>query len=128
MRNLAQAPAKDVSFEFSAPMEESDGTILSDLPYLKKGLPFLEPGAHISRSWGRLADLAPLLREKRLEEGIKVTTRYKDLADEFYATEWVLNPLLFVGSGIENSKGMNDLVGAVEKVPGVLGRERGRRT
>lgn len=71
-----------------------------------------------------MPDLAPLLREKRLEEGIKVTTRYKDLAGESYATEWTLNPLLFVDSGIENSRGMSDLVGAVEKIPG--GRGRGR--
>lgn len=44
VRNFARAPAKGVSFEFSAPVEDPDGTILSELPYLKEGLPFLEPG------------------------------------------------------------------------------------
>ena len=116
VRNFTQAPAKDVSFEFSEPVEGPDGTVLSDLPYLKEGLPFLEPGASISRPWGRMPDLAPFLREKGLEAGIGVTTSYKDLAGERYESEWTLNPLLFLGSGIETSRGMNDLVGAVEKL------------
>ncbi len=97
VRNFTQAPAKDVSFEFSAPVEGPDGTVLSELPYLKEGLPFLEPGASISRPWGRMPDLAAHLREKGLEAGIGVTTRYKDLAEERYESEWTLNPLLFFG-------------------------------
>ena len=56
------------------------------------------------------------MRERGPEEGIKVTTRYKDLAGESYATEWTLNPLLFLGSGTETTRGMNDLVGAVDKL------------
>ena len=44
VRNFTQAPAKDVSFEFSAPLEDPDGTVLLELPYLNEGLPFLEPG------------------------------------------------------------------------------------
>ncbi len=47
-----------------------------------------------------------------------MTTRYKDLAGESYETKWTLNPLLLVGSEIENSRDMNDLVSAVEKIPG----------
>ncbi len=117
VRNFTQAPAKDVSFEFSAPVEDLRGLILSDLPYLKAGLPFLEPGGKVSRYWDSLPDLAQMLREKGLEDGITVTTRYKDLAGESYKTEWTLNPLLFAGSGLENFRGMNDLVGAVEKIP-----------
>jgi hypothetical protein len=116
MRNFTQAPAKDVCFEFSAPVEGPDGTVLSELPYLKVGLPFLEPRASISRRWGRMPDLAPLLREKGLEAGIGVTARCKDLAGERYESEWTLNPLLFEGAGIENSEGMNDLVNAAEGI------------
>ena len=116
VRNFTQAPAKKVSFEFSAPVEGPDGTVLSELPYLKEGLSFLEPGASISRPWGHLRDLAPLLREKGLEAGIGVTVRYKDLAGERYESEWRLHPLLFEGAGIENSKGMDDLVDAVQGV------------
>lgn len=69
-----------------------------------------------------------MLREKGLEDGIKVTTRYKDLAGEDYETEWTLNPLLFVDSGIENSKGMNDLVGAVKEISGDVTENGSQRT
>src|SRR5919202_5465282 len=36
--NFTEAPAKDVTFDFSAPVESSDGYVLSDLPYFKRGL------------------------------------------------------------------------------------------
>jgi hypothetical protein len=107
VHNFTDAPAKD-----------PHGLVISDLPYLERGLPFLEPGGRISRPWGRLPDLAPMLKEKGLEGGIRVTTRYKDLAEESYETEWTLDPLLFEGSGIQNSLGMDDLVAAVEEIPG----------
>jgi hypothetical protein len=124
VRNFNQAPAKDVTFEFSAPVEDPDGNVISDLPYLAKGLDFLEPGGSVSRYWGRLPDLARMLREKEIEEGIKVTTRYRDLANERYETEWTLNPLRFEDSGIENSKDMNDLVNAIERLPERAAPER----
>ena len=41
--NPSPALAKDISFEFSAPIESSDGCVLSDLPFFRKGLPYLEP-------------------------------------------------------------------------------------
>ena len=63
-----------------------------------------------------MPSLAPLLKEKGLEDGIAVTTRYKDLAEESYRTEWKLNPLLYEGARIKDSKGMNELVNAVEKI------------
>lgn len=57
-----------------------------------------------------------------------MTTRYKDLAGESYETEWILNPLRFEGSGIENSKDMTDLVDTVENISedgaGQNGRQR----
>ena len=69
VRNFAKAPAKEISFDFSVPLEDSSGFVISDLPYLKKGLPFLEPKGEISRYWDSLPDLASLLREKGLEDG-----------------------------------------------------------
>ena len=45
-----------------------------------------------------------------------MTTRYKDLAGESYESEWKLDPLLFEGGQVENHRGMNDLVEAVEKI------------
>ena len=127
VRNATEAPAMDVSFEFSAPVESPDGTVISELPYLRKGLPFMEPQGKVSRFWGRIPELAPLLREKGLGDGIRVTTRYKDLAGESYESAWTLDPLLFEDSGIENSKGMNDLVNAVERLPERTEHPNGRR-
>ncbi len=117
VRNFARAPAKDVTFDFSALIEDSDGRVISDLPYFQRGLHFLEPEGRISCYWDVLSYLAPLLRKKRLEDGIRVTTTYKDLAGEAYKSEWTINPLLFEDARIERSKGMNDLVSAVERIP-----------
>ncbi len=124
VRNFNKAPAQEVSFEFSEPVVSPDGFVVSDLPYLKRGLPFLEPEGEISHPWGRLPDLASVLRERGIEDGIRVTARYKDLAGESYETEWTLDPLLFEGSGIGSSKGMTELVDAVEKLPEVFNKRR----
>ena len=127
VRNFTEAPAKEITFDFSAPVESPDGFVLSDLPYFEKGLPFLEPEGEISCFWGSLQSLVPLLKEKGLEDGIRVTTRYKDLAGESYETEFNLNPLLFEGARIERYKGMNDLVDAVGKISGDDVERDGRR-
>jgi hypothetical protein len=47
VQNVGQGPAKDISFEFSEPVESSDGLILSDLPFFEEGLTSLAPGAKI---------------------------------------------------------------------------------
>lgn len=135
VRNFTKAPAKEVAFEFSAPIESPEGTVISDLPYFKRGLPFLEPEGEVGRPWGHLPELASMLRDKGLEDGIQVKTSYKDLAGESYETEWTLNPLLFDGCGLENSRDMNDLVDAVRRISGDdaardghPGKEAGNRT
>ena len=120
VRNFAKAPAKEVTFEFSAPVVRPDGFVVSDLPHLKKGLPFLEPEGEISRTWGRLPDPASVLRKWELEDGIWVTTRYGDLVGEPYKTKWTLDPLLFEGNSIGSSQGMNELVNSVEETPEFL--------
>ncbi len=117
VRNFNSAPAKEISFEFSAPIEDSRGFAISDLPFFEKGLDFLEPNGEISLFWDSLPNLAPVLRRNGLENGIRVTTRYKDLAGESYESEWTINPLLFEVERIETRKGMNGLVAAVEKIP-----------
>ena len=116
VRNFTRAPAKDITFDFSAPVESSDGYVLTELPYFKHGLPFLAPEGEITCYWDSMPSLVPLLKEKGLEDGIAVTTRYKDLAEESYQTEWKLHPLLYEGARIRDSKGMNDLVNAVQKI------------
>ena len=126
VRNFTKAPAKEVIFGFSAPVESPNGAALSQLPYFEEGLPFLEPEGEVSCYWGSMPALVSLFKEKGLEDGIKVTSRYKDLADESYESEWTLNPLLFDGAPIEASRGMDDLVKAVERIPEEPGGRDGR--
>ncbi len=124
LHNFNSAPAKEISFDFSAAIEDSNGFVISDLPFFKKGLPYLEPNGEASLFWDSLLDLAPVLRKRGLEDGIRVTTRYRDLAGESYESEWTINPLLFEVGRIQTHKGMNELVAAVEKIPTVIvGRE-----
>jgi hypothetical protein len=117
VRKFNSAPAKGISFEFLARIEDSNGFAVSDLPFFEKGLDFLESNGEVSLFWDSLPNLAPVLRRNGLEDGIRVTTRYKDLAGESYESEWTINPLLFEVERIETRKGMNDLVAAVEKIP-----------
>jgi hypothetical protein len=79
IRNMQGGPAKDISFEFSAPVESASGFCITDLPIFKNGLSFLSPN----------------LRQKRIEEAISVTTRYKDLAGYSYETEWQLDSFIY---------------------------------
>jgi hypothetical protein len=120
IRNMSEGAAKDITFEFSAPVESSDGTVVSELSYFKDGLDFLAPGGKISCYWDRLPSLLPLLEEKGLEEGISVTTRYKDLAGESYETTWNLNPAIYRDGRYVQSKGIQDVARSLEEISGDL--------
>ena len=48
VRNISQGEAKDITFEFSAPVENSDGTVISDLVSFKEGLDFLAVDGDVS--------------------------------------------------------------------------------
>lgn len=95
VRNISTAPAMDISFEFSAPVEAPDGSVISELPYYKNGLQFLAPHGEITAYWGHLDALLPFLREKGLEKGITVTINYRDLTGVSYKTYWNLNPFIY---------------------------------
>ncbi len=69
VRNISQGAARDIRFKFSAPVESSDGSVISDLTHFKEGLDFLAPGEHVICYWDRLENLLPLLRDKSLEKG-----------------------------------------------------------
>jgi len=128
VQNFTKAPAKEITFDFSAPIEDSSGYVLSDLRFFKEGLPFLEPEAQIAHHWDCLLNLITMLKERVLEDGIKVTTRYKDLADESYETEWTLHPLLLESDHrIERPKDMNDLVNVAEEISGAGAGRDGRQ-
>jgi hypothetical protein len=102
--NIGRGDAKDITFEFSAPVEssvsyrrDSEVTPLSELPHFKEGLSFLAPGAEIATVWDYHANLVPLLREMGLYEGVSVTSRYESLTGVPYETHWTINPLLLPG-------------------------------
>lgn len=64
IRNMVGGPAKDISFEFSVPVEDSSGYVISDLPIFKNGLAFLAPDGEISIYWDHLESLLPHLRQR----------------------------------------------------------------
>lgn len=116
VRNVAGGAAKDIGFEFSTPIESSDGFVVTDLPYFQHGLDFLEPQGEITCYWDSLENLIPFIKERELEDGVLVTTRYKSLAGEPYTSTWKINPLLFEGYRSSAHKGIEDLVETVEEI------------
>ena len=97
VRHVSGGAARDITFEISEAIEDSSGFVLSDLRYLREGIPFLGPGEKIRCLWDRLDRLVTYFDEKDLNEGIAVKVNYKDLTGEAYATEWRINPLLYEG-------------------------------
>jgi hypothetical protein len=95
VRNFGAGVAKDITFAFSDPIEDSTGFVLSELPYLQEGMSFLGPGEEMACAWDNLDNLASFLREKGHNGGISVKVRYEDLAGESYETEWRINPLIY---------------------------------
>ena len=129
IRNVSEGAARDIEFEFSAPIESSNGFVVSDLPYFKYGLDFLPPNGEITCYWDELDSLLPFLESKDLQDGIHVTTRYKDLSGASYQSQWRLNPFLYKDTRLVRRKGMGDLVNAVDRIaqgndgsPGVKSR------
>lgn len=118
VRNVSSGAAKDISFDFSHDIESADGYVVTDIPYLKHGLNFLEPGGEITSYWDSLEEIIPRLKEAGLDEGITVTTSYKSLSGTPYTSSWKVNPLLFEGYRDSPHKGMEDLVKNVEKISG----------
>lgn len=95
VRNESGGAAKDITFDLSAPIEDSSGFVLSDLRCLKEGIPFLGAGEKIRCAWDHVDRLVPYLREKGFREGTAARVSYKGLAGETYTTEWRINPLLY---------------------------------
>jgi hypothetical protein len=98
VENVGGGPAKNIAFEFSRPIESSDGTVLSDLPVFTHGPTSLAPGASITCFWDDFDDLMEHLRRHGLE-GIDfvVTARYADLTGSSYADHWDIQPAIYRG-------------------------------
>ena len=116
VQNVGLGPAKNITFEFSAPVESSDGFILSDLPFFEEGLTSLAPGARIACYWDTLDNLLPAIKAGKIASDITVTVRYKDLNLKPLAHEWDINPRLYEGIRNVDYNGMTDLVDVVKKI------------
>ncbi|HET7272091.1 MAG TPA: hypothetical protein VFI90_13520 [Rubrobacter sp.] len=116
VRNIGRGAAKDIRFDFSAPVESSGGQTISDLAYFKEGIAFLAPNTEIATVWDSYSDAVAVLKEKGLKNGITVTVKYKDLRGKAYSTPWTINPLILEGSGYADYREFEDLVRALEKI------------
>src|SRR5215218_2828453 len=47
VQNVGYGPAKNISFEFSSPVQSSDGFVLSELAFFEEGITSLAPGGRI---------------------------------------------------------------------------------
>jgi hypothetical protein len=97
VKNVNGGVAKDIKFDFSAPLEDSSGFVISDLPYFREGMTFLGPSDEVACVWDDLDDLVVLLQRKGLNKGVTVTVSYKDLVGQSYETDWQINPSLYQG-------------------------------
>ncbi|MGB3683469.1 MAG: hypothetical protein WA990_13415 [Rubrobacteraceae bacterium] len=127
VRNVSSGAARDIQFDFSHDIASSDGYVVTNLPYFKYGLDFLEPEGEISCYWDSLEEIIPRFKEQGLDAGITVTTSYKSLSGTPYTSSWKVNPLLFEGYRDSPRKGIEDLAGAVEKISAELQEIRGPR-
>ncbi len=116
VRNIGKGAAKNVTFDFSAPLGQPEGEPVNALPYLERGIDYLAPGANIATFWDTMITLIPFLEERGMQDGITITSRYRSLENESYKTEWTINPLLMKGKSAIPERDMNDLAKAIQEL------------
>jgi hypothetical protein len=114
VRNIGNGTAKNITFEFSAPLQSTSGYDITELPYFKHGINFMAPQTDLPAVWDSYQNVVKNLRDKGLTEGITITSHYEDRNGEPYQTAWTINPLLLEGSGYSDYKGYEDEVQAQE--------------
>ena len=114
VRNIGNGTAKNITFEFSAPLESTSGYDITELPYFKHDTNFMAPQTDLPAVWDSYQSVIQNLRDKGLTKGITITSKYQDRQGENYQTEWTINPLLLEGSGYSDYKGYEDQVQALE--------------
>ena len=114
VRNIGNGTAKNITFEFSAPLQSTSGYDITELPYFKHGINFMAPQTDLPAVWDSYQNVVKNLRDKGLTEGITITSHYGDRTGEPYQTAWTINPLLLEGSGYSDYKGYEDEVQAQE--------------
>jgi hypothetical protein len=117
VKNVGYGPAKNITFEFSSPVESSDGFVLSDLAFFEEGITSLAPGGRIVCYWDELENLQPMYQEEgRLERGITVTVNYQDITGGSYSHTWEIDPMLYQGLRTIGYRDVSDLVDIVERI------------
>jgi hypothetical protein len=114
VRNIGAGAAKDITFEFSSPLESTSGRDITELPYFRNGINFMAPHTDLASVWDSYQNVVQTLRDRGLTEGVTITSRYRDMQGETYETAWTINPLLLEGSGYSDYKGYEDQVQAIE--------------
>ena len=114
VRNIGNGTAKNITFEFSAPLESTSGHDITELPYFKHGINFMAPQTDLPAVWDSYHNVVQNLRAKGLMNGITITSHYEDRNGEPYETAWTINPLLLEGSGYSDYKGYEDEVQALQ--------------
>jgi hypothetical protein len=114
VRNIGHGMAKNITFEFSAPLQTTSGRDITDLPYFKHGINFMAPQTDLPTVWDSYQNVVQNLRDKGLTEGITITAKYEGRNGDSYETEWTINPLLLEGSGYSDYKGYEDEVQALQ--------------
>ena len=114
VRNIRHGIAKNITFEFSAPLQTTSGHDITELPYFKHGINFMAPQTDLPAVWDSYQNVVENLKAKGLTEGITITSYYEDRQGESYETSWTINPLLLEGSGYSEYKGYEDEVQALE--------------
>lgn len=114
VRNIGGGAAKNITFDFSAPMETSKGWDVTQLPYFQNGINFMAPYTDIVAVWDSFENVLKTLKNRDLQTGITITSYYEDLQGESYTTVWTINPLLLEGSGYFDYKNFEDQVQAGE--------------
>ncbi len=112
VRNIGHGIAKNITFEFSAPLQSTSGYDITELPYFEHGINFMAPQTDLPAVWDSYQNVVENLRAKGLTEGITITSHYEDRQGESYQTSWTINPLLLEGSGYSDYKGYEDEVQA----------------
>jgi hypothetical protein len=114
VRNIGHGTAKNITFEFSAPLQSTSGHDITELPYFRNGINFMAPQTDLPAVWDSYQNVVANLKDKGLTEGVTITSHYEDRQGERYETEWTINPLLLEGSGYFDYKGYEDEVQALE--------------
>jgi hypothetical protein len=63
VRNIGHGMAKNITFEFSAPLQSTSGADITELPYFKNGINFMAPQTDIAAVWDSYQKVVQNLRD-----------------------------------------------------------------